>query len=278
MRKLLTFLPLIIAVFVLVGVPQEAEAKRMGFGKSMGRQYSAPQRSTPPATAPRQSDAAAAPAPRSGGASRWLGPVAGLLAGGLLAALFFGGAFEGIQLMDVVIIAALIFGAIMLWRALRPRPAPQLRTAEGPAFARDFTQGVGASTEERGADTAEAPAWFDDAGFLKGARTHFIRLQAAWDKGDMKDIAEYTTPELFAELQAERLASGELHHFTEVAYLDAELLGVRRDGEQVVASIRFFGGIRESQGGNVEKFSEVWHVVHAWASAEGNWSVAGIQQ
>jgi predicted lipid-binding transport protein (Tim44 family) len=278
-RKFFTFLPLVIAAITLVSMPQEAEAKRLGFGQGMGRQYSTPQKSVqPPAAAPRQATGNAAAGARPGGMSRWLGPVAGLLAGGLLASLFFGGAFEGFQMMDFLIIAAVIFGAFMLFRALRPKPAVQLRTAEGPAFSGDYSQGVGSAEEATPNAELDAPAWFDAAGFIKGARTHFIRMQAAWDKGDMKDIAEYTTPELFAELQSERLSRGAEQHFTEVAYLDAELLQVRHEGDQVVASVRFFGGIREEQNAPVEKFVEIWHVVHAWDKAAGNWSVAGIQQ
>jgi predicted lipid-binding transport protein (Tim44 family) len=281
MRKLAAVFPLLFAALILVALPYDAEAKRMGFGGNMGRQYSVPQRSaTPPATAPRQTQAApAAGAPKSG-ASRWFGPLAGLVAGGLLASLLFGDAFEGIQFMDILMLAAIAFGIMMLLRNLR-RPAPaQLRTAQGPAFGSDaFTPAGGAAmTDTPAAGPFDAPAWFDAESFIKGARTHFIRLQAAWDKGDMKDIAEYTTPELFASLQAERLSRGDERHYTEVVYLDTELLGMQRDGDDAVASIRFFGGIREEENGPTQAFSEIWHVIHAWDNAQGDWYVAGIQQ
>ena len=287
MRKLTAAFPLLFAALLLVAIPYDAEAKRMGFGGNKGRQYSVPQRSvTPPATAPRQAQAApAAGAPKSG-ASRWFGPLAGLVAGGLLASLLFGDAFEGIQFMDILMLAAIAFGIFMLLRILR-KPAPaQLRTAQGPAFGSDaFTPaasagaGAGAVMADAPAHGGfDAPAWFNEESFTKGARTHFIRLQAAWDKGDMKDIAEYTTPELFASLQAERLSSGQERHYTEVVYLDSELLGMQRDGNDAVASIRFFGGIREEENGPVEEFSEIWHVIHAWDNAQGDWYVAGIQQ
>jgi predicted lipid-binding transport protein (Tim44 family) len=94
----------------------------------------------------------------------------------------------------------------------------------------------------------------------------------------MKDIATYTTPELFAELQAERLARGSETHYTDVGYLDVELVGMQRDGDQVVSTIRFFGGIKEEQEGETQEFAELWHVVHAWDRPEGDWYVAGIQQ
>ena len=78
----------------------------------------------------------------------------------------------------------------------------------------------------------EAPPWFDGPGFLEGAKTHFIRLQAAWDQGDFRDIREYTTPQLFAELQRERQRLGDEAQYTEVVTLDAEIIGVRRDGDR----------------------------------------------
>jgi predicted lipid-binding transport protein (Tim44 family) len=287
MRKVAAVLPLLFAALVLI-LPFHAEAKRMGYGGSMGKQYSVPQRNTAqPTAAPNQQTNAnktsTAPTPAKSGASRWFGPLAGLVAGGLLASLLFGDGFQGIQFMDIVIILALVVGAFLLFRALRSRPAAQLRTAEGPAFDTEgFSPGAVAGSAGAMAPAnngfVEAPAWFEADGFLKGARTHYIRLQAAWDKGDMKDIAEYTTPEMFANLQSERLSRGNEQHFTEVAYLDAELLGVQRDGDNAVASIRFFGGIREEKDGAVEEFSEIWHVVHSWSDANGNWYVAGIQQ
>jgi predicted lipid-binding transport protein (Tim44 family) len=45
-----------------------------------------------------------------------------------------------------------------------------------------------------------------------------------------------------------------------------------------VASIRFSGLIREEEKGVAQEFNEVWHIQHPWASAEGDWYIAGIQQ
>ena len=112
----------------------------------------------------------------------------------------------------------------------------------------------------------------------EGAKTHFISLQAAWDKNDLKDIAEYTTPELYAALQNERLNRGEETHFTEVVTLNTELVEVQREGDEVVASVLFSGLIREEQSAEAKEFTELWHVVHPWDSAEGDWHIAGIQQ
>ena len=77
----------------------DANAKRMGGGKSFGsapsHQASQTRQAAPASTAAAGSTAGKAAA--AGGMSRWLGPLAGLAAGGLLASMFMGGGFEGMQ-------------------------------------------------------------------------------------------------------------------------------------------------------------------------------------
>jgi predicted lipid-binding transport protein (Tim44 family) len=127
------------------------------------------------------------------------------------------------------------------------------------------------------AGTDRFPHWFDGPGFLQGAKTHFIRLQAAWDQADFRDIREYTTPQMFAEIQREREQLGGTQ-YTEVVRIDAQLVTIQRDGDLAVASIRFSGLIREDAQGVAEEFSEIWHVQHVWETPEGDWLIAGIQQ
>jgi predicted lipid-binding transport protein (Tim44 family) len=283
MKHLLTLTVTLLTAMTLFMA--DAEAKRFGGGKSFGKQYStAP---TKPA-APSQTTTTSPNSALAGksGASRWLGPLAGLAAGGLLASLFFGDAFEGLQIMDILLFAALIFGGIMLFKMMRgrasPQPAGAAPYAGGAAYAPHPQQDMGyaSAAPDMGAsaDTGEAPAWFDAASFADGAKTHFIRLQAAWDKGDFRDIRDYTTPEMFAELQRERERLGQESHYTEVLTLNTELLGTRREGDQLVASVHFTGVLREERDAEANDVSEVWHVVHDWDSQEGDWHIAGIQQ
>jgi len=63
-----------------------------------------------------------------------------------------------------------------------------------------------------------------------------------------------------------------------VVSLDTELLGLQRDGDRLVASIRFSGLIKEDVEGRTQDFSEVWHVLHDWETSEGDWLIGGIQQ
>ncbi len=113
MKKILTLLTLAILSFGLAAF--DAEARRFGGGKSIGKQREAISPQTPPKSA---QTPPAASAPAAAG-NRWMGPLAGLAAGGLLAALFMGGAFEGINMMDVLMLAALMAAVFFVVRMLR---------------------------------------------------------------------------------------------------------------------------------------------------------------
>lgn len=297
-KTLMTAAVTMIAVGIL-SVPVDAEAKRLGGGTNLGKQSSGMQRQAQPAATaqrpaqPNAAQAAAGQRPASG-ASRWLGPLAGLAAGGLLASMFFGDGFEGFQIMDFLLIALLAVGGFMLFRMWKRNQAKPAMAAAGvgggfphagsaPAYERRGQPDSGAlhpGMGARGGPVAgdhQSPSWFDGAGFLQGAKSHFINLQAAWDQADFDSIREYMTPELFADLQRERLKTEGIQS-TEVVRLDAELIGVRREADLVVASVLFSGLIREDANGVAEAFSEIWHVQHRWDGAEGDWYIAGIQQ
>lgn len=282
MKNLLVML--LVGLFSLSLVIDDAEARRFGGGKSLGKQSPAFSRQAPQNQQSATSQQQARQPGATSGASRWLGPLAGLAAGGLLAAMLFGDGFEGFQFLDFLLIAGLAFLGFKLFKAMRARSAmssQQRYAAAGPAAGTGTfeTPEIGSGLPGNQAVTASSrPAWFDEEEFLRAAKTHFIRLQAAWDAGDMKDIREYTTPELFAELTLERQQSDNVDQFTEVVSLNAELLDVVTLGDQVTASVRYSGLIREAQGAEPQAFSEVWHIQRTLNDPQADWYVAGIQQ
>src|SRR5690606_13157901 len=120
MHKLLA---LFVALIGLSLVTVDADARRMGGGKNFGKQRQAinPNQATPRTPAQQQQAApAGAAAQQKSGASRWLGPLAGLALGAGLAALFFNNGLAG-ALMGILLLAALVFGAVMLFRLVRGR-------------------------------------------------------------------------------------------------------------------------------------------------------------
>lgn len=286
MHKIL--ISLVVGLLTFGLLVADADARRMGGGKSLGFQRPEMGRwGTPPAAAPfraQPSPAVPRPAP-SPRTSRWLGPLAGLAAGGLLAALLFGDAFHGLQAFDFILIALLGLGVYFIVRAMRRSSAPQ--PSRGPmVYAGNTAAGRTVRAPEigggvRGAAPAadrQRPDWFDEQGFLQAAKGHFSRLQAAWDTGDLNEIREYTTPELFAELARERRELGDERQYTQVVSLDAELADFVTEGDKVIASVRFSGLIREERDGEPKPFNEIWHVERSLFQSGANWYVSGIQQ
>lgn len=279
MKKIFTLLTLIIFSTGLVAF--DAEARRMGGGKSFGKQrhslnqQAAPRPAQPPASAP-------SPA----GGSKWGGALAGLAAGGLLAALFMGGAFEGINMMDILMLALIAGGIFFVMRMMRK---PQAVTSSRPMQFSGLNANESVNTPPiRSLDTTTAsgssrphgkiPADFKVAPFLRNAKVSFIRLQAAHDAGDINDIREYTTSEMLAEISMQINEHGLNQQKTEVMSIDADLLDVETTEDLAIASVRFSGQLREGLNGESEDFDEIWHVQKNLKDADSVWLLAGIQQ
>ncbi|GAB3541873.1 TIM44-like domain-containing protein [Noviherbaspirillum agri] len=308
MKKFL--LTLMVAVSALSVVVTEAQAKRMGGGGSFGKQSQSVSRQS---TAPAQNQAApatakpAAPAAAPAAApkpSMWKGILGGALLGlglgALLSHLGIGGALAS-MISTILMIGLLAAAAFFIYRMVtRKRGDAQgsgahARSGLQPAYANGgvATPEIGSRIEpvqpaafqspsfQSGADTASAPvgvpADFDTAGFLRHAKTYFIRLQAAWDRADVNDLREFTSPEMFAEMKQQLLERGASPNHTDVVSLDAELLGVETAGNEYLASVKFSGMIREAENAPAEPFTEVWNLSKP-VSGAGGWVLAGIQQ
>lgn len=252
----------------------DAEARRMGGGSSIGKQRQmtpAPQR---PAQAP-----AAAPAPAPTGGSKWLGPLAGLAAGGLLASLFMGGGLGGGlgNILMILALAAAVFFVIRMLRRPQPQPVQYAGHTERTAVT-DIIPGGSAVPAAAMQASSTRPAWFEDEPFLREAKKHFIRLQDAHDRGDLIDIREYVTPEMYAEISLQIQERGGKPNKTEVVTLNAEIAEVVTEADRVIASVRFSGMIREEADAPAEAFSEIWHIQKTLSQPGATWYVAGIQQ
>lgn len=274
--------------------PDTAEAKRLGGGGSFGKSFFTPKKATPkpqpaPAAAPKQSGTTAAKAKPGMG-----GMLGGLLAGGLLAALFFGGAFDGIQIMDVLIIAVIAFVIFKLFArkaASRPQYAghPRVDTEPAPRAepqARTTAQGSGQGFQSgfnwggQGADTetVELPSWFNERAFLDGAKGHFAQLQQAWSQNDLQTISSYCSTELYQALEAERAKLGDVVLDNDLVSVLAELIGYREKDQQAQISVLFSGWMREGSGAETTEFREVWHLTRDLSEESADWFIVGIDQ
>jgi predicted lipid-binding transport protein (Tim44 family) len=286
-RLFLTFCALVLSVGLGVS---SAEAKRLGGGKSAGMQresVSQPAPSAPAATAAAPTAGAGATAAAQPRRNSWLGPVAGLAAGLGLAALASHLGF-GEEFGNIMLIALLVMGAFLVFRLLTRRraQAPAMQYAgAGGGFPPNYGQGPGhgqpapQSAMPSGMVTAAPryPAGFDAEAFVRQAKVNFLRLQAANDAGNLDDLRDFTTPEMFAELQMDLRERGASPQHTEVMDLHAEALECVEEGNRYVVSVRFHGLIREEAGAPPVDFDEVWHLVKPVQGDRG-WAVAGIQQ
>ncbi|WP_028238909.1 Tim44 domain-containing protein [Stutzerimonas azotifigens] len=257
----------------------EAHAKRFGGGKSFG---AAPSHQTRQVQQQRN-DAAMAPQagrqqPAASGASRWLGPLAGIAAGGLLASMLMGDGFEGLQLFDILIFGLIAF---LLFRFLAARRRQQQPAVAGHApmqrEAANPTPMFGGSRAAAPAPVINAPAWFNEQRFLEAAREHFLSLQQHWDANEMDKIAEFVTPQLLEFLKQERAGLGDGYQSTYIDDLDVQLDGVDDSADKTVATLTFAGVAKTSRFDQGEPFSESWRMERAQGENQP-WLVAGIRQ
>ncbi|CAN5348137.1 TIM44-like domain-containing protein [soil metagenome] len=303
MKKLIMAI-MVAVVSLSVGI-SSVEAKRLGSGGSFGKQSPSVSRqaNTPasPSAAAKPATPAAAPAavpPKP--ASPWKGMLGGALLGlglgALLSHLGLGGAMASMisTLLMVALLAGAAYFIYRMWRRKADGSKPQPAFAGGPS---SYTPEIGSRIEPSAinqqpaafqslpASSAAAsisaplsiPADLDVPAFLRNAKTYFIRLQAAWDKADINDIREFTTPEMFAELKLQIQERGATSNLTDVVQLDAELLAVDTVGADYLASVKFSGMIKESENASAEPFAEVWNLSKPTAG-QGGWILAGLQQ
>ncbi|HQO29916.1 MAG TPA: Tim44-like domain-containing protein, partial [Accumulibacter sp.] len=285
-----------VLVFGLSAISGDAEAaKRFGGGQSAGmqRQSVAPQKS--PAAAPTHA-APTAGAAASGAAAAapkrsWMGPLAGLAAGIGLAALasHFGFGEELASMMMFALIAMLVLAVIgfMLRRraAANPMAGNNLRYASAtadnaPGQRSPVDMALPASRSTPAADVStqgNIPADFDRAAFERNAKVNFIRLQAANDAGNLDDLREFTTPEMFAEIKMNLADRSGTKQQTDVVSIEATVLDVSEENNRYIVSVHFNGLIREEQNAPAEPVDEIWHMVKP-RTGQGGWIVAGIQQ
>jgi predicted lipid-binding transport protein (Tim44 family) len=124
---------------------------------------------------------------------------------------------------------------------------------------------------------ANIPAGFDTEGFLRQAKLSYIRMQTANDAGNVDEIRDFTTPDMFQDLKADIDARGGAKQFTDVVTLNADLLEVVTEGDRHWASVRFSGLVRETPGQSPASFEEVWNLAKP-ADGSTGWLLAGIQQ
>lgn len=313
MKKILSLFTLVLAVSVGT-VAFDAEAKRLGGGKSSGMQRqttTAPagtnQTGTPAQAAPAAAPAAAGAQGAAAASKRsWMGPLAGIAAGlGLMALAShfgFGEALANMMLIGLLVMAALMaFAFFMRKRAAgqganfagagagtgngaQPaqdplaafRSASQPQPQQGSLIGSRLGSGLGAAMGGAAASTI-FPADFDAPGFARNAKSQFLAVQAANDAADFDKLAGYLSPEMLQVVREEIGERNGAAQETQVFGLEAQVLAVMQEESRYVVSVRFTGSVRTEAGVAPDDLNEVWHLTKPRAG-QGGWVIAGIEQ
>lgn len=297
MKRIIVGLMVVMSSLSFLAV--NVEAKRLGGGTSSGmkRQAPPPQPAQPvpakPAATPAPANAAA---PAAAPKRSWLGPIAGIAAGLGLAALMshLGLGGEMANILTMVLMAAAAFFVIRFLLQRFGPGAAQARAAAAPnglqfagagagtgaAAGSGFSSPGSAGTMAAPAAVAAAgalPAGFDTAGFERIAKLIFIRMQAANDAGNLDDLRQFATPEMFATFRLELQDRRGAVQQTDVMQLDAQVLEVAEEAGQQIVSVRFHGLIGEHKDAPAAPFDETWHLVKP-IDGSREWAIAGISQ
>ena len=285
MKRFFSFVALLM---VSVMVVPHADAKKFGGGGSFGKSFKtapAPKYSNNSTTTKNQTAAT----PNNNRKGLMGGLLGGLLAGGLLAA-FFGGAFEGIQFMDILIIGLIAFFIFRLLRgvlASKQASMNQQQPAFGGATRNQYEQpnvhnfeqpqnAGGFGTQAQSDVPHNYPPGFDQAGFVNGAREHYRVIQGAWNFNQLDKIHEYVSESLFEDLKNERAKlHGEQH--TDVMYVDAEIVRCDYDAQKAQLSLQFSGRYRDAVEGVEEDIEDIWHLERDLTVPNAPWLIVGIQ-
>lgn len=307
--KTLSLMAAVLALGLTLATVDAEAAKRLGGGSSYGMQKKmsppAKESAVAPAKTPTAAPAAApsaAAVPAAQPKRSWMGPIAGLAAGLGLAALAshlgFGEGLATALMIGLLVMAAIaVVGLIMRRRASPQQPAlagagrmpytPVDAAPGGSAWPTRDTAAphpvdAGSATDLTPSDiapTASArrlPSDFDVASFERQAKVNFIRLQATNDAGNLDDLREFTTPEMFEKLKADILGRHGEPQQTDVLDVQAEVLEVDDEPSRYVVSVLYRGLIREEKDASAESINEVWHLEKPRHGNSG-WLLAGIQ-
>lgn len=274
------------SAFLMIGMTVlllslDVSAKKFGSSKSWGKTYrSAPQQQLTQRQAAPKSGVAANTAKRPGLMGGLLG---GILAGGLFAWLLGSGVFNGIQFMDVLILAVIAFIAFRLLRGLMQAKAvnreatasysqPSWQSSESNH--QPFESNHSSSSSDVPFDL---PAGFDVSGFLDGARGHYNIIQAAWNQNDLNTIQEYLAPELYQQLVDERAKLGPKLLHNHVLYVDVSLVRAEQSSSHQHLSVHFVGKYRDTDG-KERAIDEIWHLRRETGSSVSDWLIEGIEE
>ncbi len=306
--KLLGYLVLPLTLFCLLAVMSgDADAKRMGGGRSFGSKPSFSNTyKKPTSTATSQKQATGTNKQQGGLARPGMGLLGGLLAGTFLGSMLGGFGGMGGGFFNILIIGLLVYLGFKFFKS-RNRGSDQMyqqgNYQRGPTqsnsnmnkdpYARREQNAQNswdhltstpagnntssAEVEQQGGPVISTPAGFDEDEFLEGAKAVYNRLQKAWDSRDMNDIAQFASSAVLNEIKQQAQEDPGPSQ-TDIMMVNARLLEAKEEGGKTVATVYYDVLLREDPSqSQPSQVREVWHFVKE-AGSDTMWKLDGIQQ
>lgn len=290
------------AIFVCVALvfSQSAFAARVGGGKSYGMQRSAnpsysQQQGVPPSGATQGAQ------PRSGmgaGTAALLGAAAGAAGGYMLGRSSQNNASGGQSVQPqhsfpwgtIGILAILLFLGLMLFRRkanagfstnnnqINPAPSnfniPTINRTNSAANAQSAPNTGIPPQAPASPNMNRMPDGVETMYFLRQVKGMFLHIQSMNNPDNVAEVEKYMTPSLYQEIKSSITGNSFVADFST---LDCQLLDCEVNGNQLIASVKFYGMVSEEPNQPSKPFSEIWNFVKT-DLATGKWVVAGIQQ
>ncbi|MGN7613088.1 Tim44 domain-containing protein [Magnetococcales bacterium HHB-1] len=311
LRSLSLFAIALTLVFSALTVwPQAVEAKRFGGGSSFGSRAS---RSSTPARSTRAGTRT--PTNKSSfGKGALMGGIGGLLLGGMIGSMLFGGDDDGgggFGFLEFVLLASLIYFGFRFFMNRRKRQYAQ-PVVDGAGIERShhfddlakprnapmggggsFANPIGTDDLEEGlAAIRGADPSFDEGRFLDGARGAFEQIQAAWADWRIDHLRPLLTDEMWGMIQNEAnraRQAGERNiidqlHFQAIDISEAwqergnDYITVRFEVSMIDTTLNPQGQVIDGDPNRAVIVEEYWTFLRPSGSSNPAWFLTAIQQ
>lgn len=291
---------LALSVFSTFAMPDDADARRFGGGRSIGRtttvRPSAPagvttnqQRFNQQQNSAMSNNAGAAAINRRG---MFGGLFGGLLAGTLLGSLLSGGGFAGGGLLDLIILGLIIYFGLKFFRNRQQKNNQS--SSRSSSYGNEYnSQDINQNPMQNQTSSA-ASAWdnlrserpqqptassaagtFNTEEFLDGAKKLYVRMQESWDLRDIEDIKQFTSPIMHKDIK-EQFKEDPNPSKTQIILINAGVLEVKQEGDYEQVAVLFDVLLKEAESPENEQVKEIWNFSRNKAK-EGTWVLDGIQ-
>jgi predicted lipid-binding transport protein (Tim44 family) len=256
------------------------------------------------------------PASNRGGFMKGL---AGGLAGGLLGSMLFsslahgagfGGMGGGIGLLDIILIAGLLYVAYRFWKNRQNQNRPAF-AGGAPSMGQRPSMGYNPPMDAASATMARSSANYGSSGsdvgyFGQGSSSSmasgprldretaediFFRVQGAWTRRDLTSVQDYVERDVSRVLEADLQdlkARHEINRLENISVRNIEFSEPWYEGDRELVRVRFTASLLDynvddstgaiKSGSNTEpvKFDEYW--IFAKSQGRSSWQLAGIEQ